>query len=89
MYCTLIPQHKPQDDANAWSTVGEKKSTYNRPYYQRTNSTTDNAQRSMENRGRNLSNVDIRYTIEELLTLYHENGIAPDLVGREDVFICN
>ena len=43
----------------------------------------------MENRGKNLSNVDIRYTIEELLTLYHENGIAPDLVGREDVFICN
>ena len=36
-----------------------------------------------------LSNVDIRYTIEELLTLYHENEIAPDLVGREDVCLCD
>ena len=36
-----------------------------------------------------LSNVDIRYTIEELLTLYHANGIAPDLVGREDARLCD
>ena len=31
--------------------------------------------------------VGIRYTIDELLNLYQENEIAPDLVGRENVIV--
>ena len=37
--------------------------------------------------GRESDGIGIRYTIDELLNLYQENEIAPDLVGRENVVV--
>ena len=63
-----------EDHSNTWSTVGDRRSLRSQNSFHRVNSGPElNSRR------------DIRYTLEELLSIYQPQPIAPDLVGRPNI----
>lgn len=67
--------------------MGDRRSLRSQNSFHRVNSGAElNSRRGLSVEGRFIC-ADIRYTLEELLSLYQPQPIAPDLVGRPNVAV--
>ena len=65
--------------------MGDRRSLRSQNSFHRVNSGSElNSRRGLFLGGRSIC-ADIRYTLEELLSLYQPQPIAPDLLGRPNV----
>ena len=65
--------------------MGDKRKTYR--YKHQYGAESEYFQKRGERSFFSLICVDIRYTIEELLSFYHKAPIAPSLEGKSDVLL--
>ena len=81
IWCDLMVQ----DHSNTWSTVGDRRSLRSQNSFHRVNSGPELNSRRGLFWCSGADGADIRYTLEELLSIYQPQPIAPDLVGRPNV----